>query len=53
VRVDGEILGLAHSDRDLIEFLRRAGLADADELVLSDSLLIDWRGGRPHGYSAA
>jgi hypothetical protein len=34
VRVDGEILGLAHSDRDLIEFLRRAGLADADEQCL-------------------
>lgn len=53
VRVDGEILGLAHSDRDLIEFLRRAGLANADELLLSDSLLIDWRGGRPHEYGAA
>lgn len=52
VRVDGEILGLAYSDRDLIEFLRRAGPADADELVRSDSLLIDWRGGRPREYSA-
>ncbi|MGW0703454.1 hypothetical protein ACWD0A_29940 [Streptomyces sp. NPDC002867] len=53
VRVGGEIFGLANSDRDLIEFLRRAGLADADELVLSDALLIDWRGGRPHEYNAA
>lgn len=30
VRVDGEILGLGHSDRDQIEFLRRAGFADAE-----------------------
>ncbi len=53
VRVDGEILGLAHSDRDLVEFLRRAGVDDAEELVDSDSRLIEWRGGKAHDYGSA
>lgn len=52
VRVDGQILGLAHSDRDLIEFLRRAGLDDAEQLVDSDSAMIEWRGGEAHDYGA-
>ncbi|MGW7053150.1 hypothetical protein [Streptomyces sp. NPDC054887] len=52
VRVDGEILGLAHSDRDLVEFLRRAGLDDAEQLVDSDSRLIEWRGGKAHDYGS-
>lgn len=52
VRVDGVILGLAHSDRDLVEFLRRAGLDDAEQLVDSDSAMIEWRGGKPHDYGA-
>ncbi|WP_369391311.1 hypothetical protein AB5J72_29480 [Streptomyces sp. CG1] len=43
VRVHGEILGLAHSVRDLVEFLRRAGLEIEPEQV-ADSPLIDWRG---------
>ncbi|MGY0020091.1 hypothetical protein [Streptomyces sp. cg35] len=46
------ILGLAHSDRDVIEFLRRAGLDDAEGLVLGDSPLIRWAGGRAHEYGA-
>ena len=29
------VVGLAHSDKDLIEFLRRAGLEDAD-MILDD-----------------
>ncbi|MEU1150430.1 hypothetical protein ACFYO9_08235 [Streptomyces sp. NPDC005863] len=44
-------LGLAHGDRDLIEFLRRAGLDDAEGLVLGDSPLIRWRGGGAHDYT--
>ncbi|MFD7781333.1 hypothetical protein [Streptomyces sp. NPDC059753] len=28
----GQVLGLAYADRDVIEFLRRAGLPDAEEL---------------------
>jgi hypothetical protein len=52
VTVRGEIVGLAHSDRDLVEFLRRAGLEDAD-LILDDPRLVEWRGGRAHqGYAA-
>lgn len=43
VRVDGEILGLAHDVRDLVEFLRRAGL-DVDPGEVAASPLIDWHG---------
>lgn len=48
----GEILGLAHSDRDVVEFLRRAGLPDAEGL-LDDPAWVKWRGGRAHRYEAA
>jgi seryl-tRNA(Sec) selenium transferase len=51
VRVDGEILGLAHSLRDLVEFLRRAGLEMEPEQV-ADSPLIDWRGAGPDCWEA-
>lgn len=46
VSADGEILGLAHNPAGLIEFLRRAGVRDA-EAILDDSALIEWRGGGP------
>ncbi|MEU6993988.1 hypothetical protein ABZ953_25460 [Streptomyces sp. NPDC046465] len=52
VTVGSVALGLAHDDRDLIEFLRRAGLEDAEGLVLGDSPLIEWRGGGAHQYEA-
>ncbi|MEU1155743.1 hypothetical protein ABZ369_22380 [Streptomyces sp. NPDC005918] len=52
VTVRGQILGLAHSDRDVIEFLRRAGLPDAEQL-LDDPAWVTWRGGRAHHYEAA
>ncbi|KOT28077.1 hypothetical protein ADK84_37510 [Streptomyces sp. NRRL WC-3701] len=45
----GQILGLAHSDRDVVEFLRRAGLPDAEPL-LDDPAWVEWRGGQPHDY---
>ncbi|MFI8320583.1 hypothetical protein [Streptomyces sp. NPDC085529] len=48
----GGILGLAYSDRDVVEFLRRAGLDDADAL-LDDPRWVEWRGGRAHDYEAA
>ncbi|WP_418955594.1 hypothetical protein [Streptomyces tritici] len=48
----GGILGLAHSDRDVVEFLRRAGLEDAEE-VLDDPLWVEWRGAEAHEYDAA
>ncbi|WP_405808173.1 hypothetical protein OG729_25110 [Streptomyces sp. NBC_00210] len=54
VRVEGDerILGLARSDADVIEFLRRAGVEDPDDLVLGGSKLIDWVGGEPGRYEA-
>ncbi|XIG80331.1 hypothetical protein C1N81_40890 [Streptomyces sp. SGAir0957] len=52
VTARGRILGLAHSDDDVVEFLRRAGLADAEGL-LDDPAWVKWRGGRAHHYEAA
>ncbi|MEU6676661.1 hypothetical protein [Streptomyces sp. NPDC046925] len=52
VTARGQILGLAHSDADVIEFLRRAGLPDAEGL-LDDGAWVEWRGGRAHRYEAA
>lgn len=52
VAARGQILGLAHSDRDVVEFLRRAGLEDAESL-LDDPMWVTWRGGRAHHYEAA
>ncbi|MFE9865610.1 hypothetical protein ACFYPZ_23215 [Streptomyces sp. NPDC005506] len=52
VTINGQIVGLAHDDRDLVEFLRRAGLDDAWD-VLDDPHWIEWRGGRAHRYEAA
>ncbi|MGW6361639.1 hypothetical protein ACWFR5_42360 [Streptomyces sp. NPDC055092] len=46
------ILGLAYSDADVLEFLGRTGLPDAEEL-LDDPSLVKWRGGRAHHYEAA
>ncbi|MFD9607300.1 hypothetical protein [Streptomyces sp. NPDC059970] len=45
------ILGIAYSDVDVIEFLRRAGLDDPGPL-LDDLSWAEWRGGRPHEWSA-
>ncbi|WP_328316129.1 hypothetical protein [Streptomyces sp. NBC_00388] len=52
VTIQGEIAGLAHGDADVVEFLRRAGLLDADSL-LDDEAWVKWRGGRAHQYAAA
>lgn len=52
ITVGDEILGLARSDQDVLEFLRRAGLPDAEEL-LDDPHWVEWRGGRAHQYEAA
>ncbi|MFE7752045.1 hypothetical protein [Streptomyces sp. NPDC057428] len=49
---DTHILGIAYSDRDVVEFLRRAGLEDPD-LLLDDPAWVRWRGGRPHEWAAA
>ncbi|MET8329768.1 hypothetical protein [Streptomyces sp. NPDC005181] len=52
VTINGELAGLAHDDRDLIEFLRQAGTYDAEH-GLDDPGWIEWRGGRAHRYEAA
>lgn len=52
VTVRGQILGLAHSDADVVEFLRVAGLPDAEGL-LDDPEWVQWKGGRAHDYEAA
>ena len=52
VAIRGEIVGLAHSDKDVLEFLRRAGLPGA-EALLDDSAWVKWLGGRAHHYEAA
>ncbi|WP_405782930.1 hypothetical protein [Streptomyces sp. NBC_00859] len=52
VTIQGEIAGLAHDDEDVVEFLRRAGLLDADTL-LDDEAWVKWRGARAHHYAAA
>ncbi|MFJ4469452.1 hypothetical protein ACIP2X_18435 [Streptomyces sp. NPDC089424] len=49
VRVDGEILGLAHNLTDVAEFLRRAGL-DVDPAELPGAPWIDWRGVGPESW---
>ncbi|MFF7174788.1 hypothetical protein [Streptomyces pseudovenezuelae] len=46
VRVDGEILGLAHNVVDVAEFLRQAGLEITPGDV-AQSPWIDWRGVGP------
>ncbi|MET8332030.1 hypothetical protein [Streptomyces sp. NPDC005181] len=46
------ILGIAYSDLDVVEFLRRAGLDDGQQL-LDDPAWVRWSGGRPHQWVAA
>jgi hypothetical protein len=45
MRIRGEIFGRAYNLRDVVEFLRRAGIDDADEVWVRRSSLIEWRGG--------
>ncbi|MFF0741553.1 hypothetical protein ACFYVL_14250 [Streptomyces sp. NPDC004111] len=50
VTVGERIIGVAYSDRELVELLRRSGLEDAEFLVDGDSALIEWRGGAAHDF---
>ncbi|MCX4605533.1 hypothetical protein OG402_34250 [Streptomyces anulatus] len=52
VTIQGQIAGLAYNDGDVVEFLRRAGLPDAEDL-LDQPDWVEWRGGRAHHYEAA
>lgn len=46
VRYDDVILGRAFRIADVLEFLRRAGF-DPDTIQLTDTSVVDWRGGGP------
>ncbi|MEU9035179.1 hypothetical protein AB0D45_09725 [Streptomyces sp. NPDC048352] len=47
------VLGTAHTDADVIEFLRRAEVPDPDEVVLGGAPeAIEWQGDAPHVYEA-
>ncbi|MEU6019681.1 hypothetical protein ABZ826_38765 [Streptomyces sp. NPDC047515] len=48
----GKILGLAFDDHDLVEFLRRAGLPETENLI-DDPQMVEWRGVRAHQWDAA
>lgn len=52
IRVRGvdTVLGVAYSDRDVAEFLRRLGVPDPEDLVLGDSAAIWWLTDAPHVY---
>lgn len=52
VTARGQILGLAHSDHDLVVFLEGAGLQDPD-LLIDDPSWVEWQGGRAHQWDAA
>ncbi|MCF3960441.1 hypothetical protein [Streptomyces fuscigenes] len=52
VTIRDRIVGLAHSDHDLIVFLEAAGLLDPEGL-LDDPAWVEWRGARPHHWEAA
>ncbi|OUD04719.1 hypothetical protein [Streptomyces swartbergensis] len=45
VRIRGEIFGRAYSLTDVAEFLRRAGVEEANDVYVRRSGLIEWRGG--------
>ncbi|MFI0510849.1 hypothetical protein RKD19_007979 [Streptomyces canus] len=45
VRVGDRFVGLAYGLLDVVEFLRRIGLDDVDEVWVQQSALIEWRGG--------
>ncbi|EPH40364.1 hypothetical protein STRAU_6627 [Streptomyces aurantiacus JA 4570] len=49
VTVRGEPVGIAYNLLDVIEFLRRAGLPEADTTI-DDPELIDWREAGPHRW---
>ncbi|WSY67101.1 hypothetical protein OHA61_11665 [Streptomyces sp. NBC_00885] len=49
VTVRDQIIGLAHADTDLLEFLRRAGLPDAG-VLLDDPTWAEWINDRAHEY---
>jgi hypothetical protein len=50
VTAHAQVLGTAHSERDVVTFLRRVGLTP-EEIDLRDGNLVEWRGGGPETWS--
>ncbi|WP_060178002.1 hypothetical protein [Streptomyces sp. IMTB 1903] len=50
VHIDGTILGLARSEGDLREFLRRVELPGWEDVDLTDSSLFKWEGPGPESW---
>ncbi|MBT2505134.1 hypothetical protein J7I98_04325 [Streptomyces sp. ISL-98] len=50
VTIHGERVGVAYHLLDVIEFLRRAGLPEANTSI-DDPELIEWRGGGPNTWA--
>ncbi|MEV4331484.1 hypothetical protein AB0K02_13240 [Streptomyces sp. NPDC049597] len=48
VTVRGRIMGLAHSDEEVLELVRSSG--ETGTVVLEDPTWVEWTGGRPHQY---
>ncbi|MEW2634759.1 hypothetical protein AB0903_24725 [Streptomyces sp. NPDC048389] len=43
-------MGLAHSDDEVLELVRRAGETAVEAESLEDPTRVEWTGGRPHQY---
>lgn len=50
VGIDG-VIGRALHLRDVLMFMRRAGLPDWDQIDVATSDLIEWRGGGPEAWA--
>ncbi|MFF0363294.1 hypothetical protein [Streptomyces fungicidicus] len=50
VRAGVRFLGMAYGLLDVVEFLRLAGLEDADGDWLRGSAMVEWRGGGPDAW---
>ncbi|MFE3408885.1 hypothetical protein ACFXMT_11265 [Streptomyces mirabilis] len=51
VVVRSVVVGLAHSDHEVVEFLRRAGLALGEDVV-DDPVWVEWKGGKRVGRTS-
>ncbi|MGW6877106.1 hypothetical protein ACWGF3_13320 [Streptomyces xanthophaeus] len=53
VRYDGVAIGVAHRPSDIRVFLAAAGLENAEDVDLTDSDFVDWRGAGPEVWEPA
>lgn len=51
VRYDGQLLGTAYRMSDIPVFLTAAGMADAEDIDLTDPEIVEWRGGGPETWA--